>query len=346
MRALRYHTLGRPPEVLEVPRPTPTGRQVLLRVLAAGMCHTDLYFMSLPPERVPFAVPLTLGHEAMGLVESVGPEVRSRDLDADLTYAVYGPWGCGTCPVCLLGQENYCPRAAELKIRPPGLGAQGAMAEYLLVDDPRHLVATGTLDPRQAVALTDAGLTPYHAIRGELDRLAPGATAVVIGVGGLGHMAVQLLRVLTSVDVIAVDRLADKRALATDAGAHHVLDSDEHTAAAIRELTGGSGADVIFDVTGSQQTTALALASCKVNGSIVVIGAGGGTVGIGMGATAYGIRARSVYWGSLPELGQVIALAERELIRVETEHFPLDDGPSAYERLARHEVRGRGVLLP
>lgn len=99
---------------------------------------------------------------------------------------------------------------------PPGLGSPGAMAEYMIVDDPRHLVPLGDLDPGQNVSLTDAGLTPYHAIQIVLHKLVPGSTVVVIGAGGLGHVAIQILRSLTAAEVVALDIADDKVTLATD----------------------------------------------------------------------------------------------------------------------------------
>lgn len=175
----------------------------------------------------------------MGTVAALGDGVNG--LSVGDPVAVYGPWGCGTCVKCAEGKENYCLRAKELGITPPGLGSPGAMAEYMIVDDPRHLVPLGGLDPVQAVPLTDAGLTPYHAVKRSLPKLVPGATAVVIGTGGLGHVAIQLLRAMTAVRVIALDVTEDKLALARAVGAHETVLSDKAAAARIRELTGGSG---------------------------------------------------------------------------------------------------------
>jgi propanol-preferring alcohol dehydrogenase len=118
---------------------------------------------------------------------------------------VYGTWGCGMCWHCAQGMENYCSRAAELGIRPPGLGAPGALAEYMIVDSVRHLVPIGDLNPTTAVPLTDAGLTPYHAIKRSMAKLRAGSTAVVTGSGGLGHIAIQLLRHLSPARVVALD---------------------------------------------------------------------------------------------------------------------------------------------
>lgn len=344
MRALQYVAIGEPPVLVDIPRPTPSHGQVLVRVLAAGMCHTDLYFMGLPAEQLPFDLPLTLGHECVGVVDEVGSGVRG--VEPGQRVAVYGAWGCGTCGPCRVGEENYCLRAAAEDIRPPGLGVPGAMAEYMIIDDARHLIPIGDLDPVDAVALTDAALTPFHAIRDDIRRLGPASTAVVVGVGGLGHVAVQILRALTATTVVAVDHSDDKRELASSVGAHHTLPSDELTSDAILELTGGVGADVVLDFVGSSSTTELAAAAVRINGSITVVGAGGGRVPVGLGSTKYGVRARSTYWGTIPDLHEVIALARRGLIRVTNERFSLADGPQVYERLARGEISGRAVLVP
>ncbi|MBC7630616.1 NAD(P)-dependent alcohol dehydrogenase [Aeromicrobium sp.] len=344
MRALQYTAIGQPPEILDIDRPTPAAGQVLLRVSAAGLCHSDAFIMGLSATDYVYGLPLTLGHEGVGTVAELGEGatgVRVGDV-----VAVYGPWGCGQCVPCSRGEENYCLRAAELGITPPGLGAPGAMAEYMLVDDPRHLVPIKGLDPVQVVSLTDAGLTPYHAIKQELDLLQPGSTAVVIGAGGLGHVAVQILRAICSTTVIALDISDEKLDLATKIGAHHVLRSDTEASAAIHELTDGVGADVVLDFVGSQATLEIARTSVRVNGSIVIVGIGGGLLPSGFFSTPFGVRVRNPYWGTRDELVEVLELARTGQIHVEVEKFGLDDGPKAYERLHAGTIRGRAVLVP
>ncbi len=344
MRAVQFHTEGQPPAVVDVPRPRPSNQQVLLEVVAAGLCHTDLHFMSLPAERRPFGLPATLGHECVGVVAETGP--HAPPLDRGRPVALFGAWGCGKCPPCERGAENYCVRASNNGIRPPGLGAPGVLAEYVLVDHARHLVPIDGLDPVSAVALTDAALTPYHAIRGEVDRLPVGSTALVLGIGGLGHVAVQLVFALTDATIVAVDVRARQLDLARTLGAHHVLQAGPHVADAIRDLTRGVGADVVFDCAGTPDTTALAVAASRVDGSVVVIGAGGGNVPVAIGRTPYGMRARSTYWGGLHELREVVELARSGVIRIETEVHPLEETPAAYVRLASGQVAGRAVVIP
>ncbi|NUR43439.1 MAG: NAD(P)-dependent alcohol dehydrogenase [Streptomyces sp.] len=344
MKALQYRTIGAPPEVVTVPDPEPGPGQVLLKVTAAGVCHSDIAVMSWPAEGFPYDLPLTLGHEGVGTVAALGAGVSGvREGDS---VAVYGPWGCGTCAKCAEGKENYCLRAEELGIRPPGLGAPGSMAEYLLVDDPRHLVPLDGLDPVAAVPLTDAGLTPYHAIKRSLPKLVPGSTAVVIGAGGLGHVAIQLLRALTPARVIALDVGEDKLRLAREVGAHEAVLSDAGAADAVRALTGGLGAEAVFDFVGAEPTVRTAGAVAAVEADVTIVGIGGGTLPVGFGHLPFEVSVTAPYWGSRGELIEVLGLARAGAVSVHTETYSLDEAPLAYERLHAGKVNGRAVILP
>ncbi|MFI7350898.1 NAD(P)-dependent alcohol dehydrogenase [Streptomyces sp. NPDC049936] len=344
MKALQYRTIGAPPEVVTVPDPEPGPGQVLLKVTAAGVCHSDIAVMGWPAEAFPYELPLTLGHEGVGTVAALGAGVTG--LTEGDAVAVYGPWGCGICAKCAEGKENYCLRADALGIRPPGLGRPGSMAEYLLVDDARHLVPLDGLDPVAAVPLTDAGLTPYHAIKRSLPKLVPGSTAVVIGAGGLGHVAVQLLRALTSARVVALDVAEDKLRLAREVGAHEVVLSDAKAADAVRELTGGLGAEAVFDFVGVAPTVRTAGAVAAVEGDVTLVGIGGGSLPVGFGVLPFEVSVTAPYWGSRSELIEVLDLARSGAVSVHTETYTLDDAPLAYERLHAGEVNGRAVILP
>ncbi|MCX5337278.1 MULTISPECIES: NAD(P)-dependent alcohol dehydrogenase [unclassified Streptomyces] len=345
MKAVQYRRVGHAPEVVEVPVPEPGPGQVLLKVTAAGLCHSDLAVMGWPEEQFPYPLPMTLGHEGVGTVAAVGSGVTAVAEGDDV--AVYGPWGCGRCHNCAQGKENCCPRAAGLGILPPGLGSPGALAEYMLVDSPRHLVPLNGLDPVQAAPLTDAGLTPYHAIRKSLPKLVPGSTAVVIGVGGLGHLAVQLLRALTPARVVALDVSKEKLELARTVGAHEPLLSDGAAAPRVRELTGGTGADVVLDFVGAEATLAVAAASVAVEGDVTIVGIGGGTLAVGFGGgLPFEVSASFPYWGSRPELMEVVELARQGLVSSHVETFTLDEAPTAYERLHAGDINGRAVVLP
>ncbi|WP_299539208.1 NAD(P)-dependent alcohol dehydrogenase [uncultured Streptomyces sp.] len=344
MKAVQYRAVGAAPEVVDIPKPVPGPGQVLLKVTAAGVCHSDIAVMSWSADELTYDLPLTLGHEGVGIVAELGDGAEGFEIgDA---VAVYGPWGCGTCVNCAEGRENYCLRAADLGINPPGLGNPGAMAEYMIVDNTRHLVPIGDLDPVKTVSLTDAGLTPYHAIKRSLPKLLPGATAVVIGTGGLGHVAIQLLRAMTAVRVIALDVSEDKLALARAVGAHETVISDENAAAKVRELTGGIGAKVVFDFVGVPPTVATAGAVASIDSDVTIVGIGGGLLPVGFGVLPFATSVTAPYWGSRKELAEVLELAHAGSVDVHVETYSIDEAPLAYERLHAGKINGRAVILP
>lgn len=347
MQALQYTQVGAPPQVVDIPKPSPGPGEVLLKVTAAGVCHSDEFVMGLGEDEYAAAgypLPLTLGHEGAGVVAELGAGVEH--LAVGDAVAVYGPWGCGRCHHCAEGKENYCTNAVAEGIKPPGLGSPGSMAEYMIVDDPRHLVPLGDLDPVENVSLTDAGLTPFHAIKSSLPKLGAGSYAVVIGAGGLGHVGIQILRAISATTVIALDVSDEKLALATEVGAHHTVISDDSAADSIRDITGGLGADAVFDFVGAQPTIDTALACAAVEADISIVGIGGGSATIGFGTVAYDVAVRIPYWGSRAELIEVLDLARSGHIGVEVQRYSLDEAPRAYEALAAGTVRGRAVIVP
>ena len=345
MDAVQLTAWKQDPEIRSVEEPDAGPGQVLVRVAGAGVCHSDLHLIhDFEAGMVPFEPPFTLGHENAGWVDSLGDGVTG--LEVGEPVAVYGPRGCGRCVRCLQGMENYCAHLAELTAMAPGLGSDGGMAPLLLVEDPRHLVSLGDLDPVQAAPLTDAGLTPYHAIKRSLHLMVPGSTVVVIGVGGLGHMAVQLLGTLCAATVIAVDTRASALELAASSGAEHTVEAGEQAAAEIMDLTGGLGADVVLDVVGSESSMALAVASSRSLGHITLVGIAGGAYPFSFFTVPYEASMASTYWGSIPELVEVLALAAQGRVRAEVETVGLTDAVAAYDRLARGEVDGRLVVVP
>ncbi|HMS75246.1 NAD(P)-dependent alcohol dehydrogenase [Gordonia sp. (in: high G+C Gram-positive bacteria)] len=345
MKAIQFIAPGQPPELREVDKPPPGPGRVLLKIPAAGACHSDDFGLNAPAGAFSYPLPMTLGHEGVGIVAEVGSGVR---LSEGTAVAVYGPWGCGACYRCAQGQENYCLNAAEMSITPPGLGTDGAMADYLLIDNARHLVPLGDLDPVTSVALTDAGLTPYHAIKPSLAKLVGGTTAVVIGAGGLGHVGIQLLRALTPSRIIAVDVTEEKLAFAREVGAHETVLSNADTVAEVRKITGKQGATAVFDFVGYQPTIDIAMGVVGVLGDVVIVGLGDGVAAakVGFFSQPYEVSVRSPYWGTRGELIEVLDLARDGVLDVEVERFSLDDGLEAYRRLAANDLRGRAVVVP
>lgn len=348
MRALRLVSWKSEPVFEDVPEPTAGSGQVVVRIGGAGVCHSDLHLMhEFEAGALPWGPPFTLGHENAGWVHQLGEGVTG--LRVGQPVAVYGPWGCGRCERCRLGIETYCEDLAHAPVPGGGggLGADGGMTELMLVPDARLLVPLPDgLEPVTAAPLTDAGLTPYHAVRRSWPKLDPTATAVVIGVGGLGHLAVQILRATTGARIIAVDQRPEALALATAVGADQVLTSGPDTAAEVKEATNGRGADVVLDFVGIEATIATAVGSARQMGDVTVVGIGGGTFPFSFFSIPYEVSLQTTYWGTRPELAEVLALAARGLLRPKVTTYPLDDGPQAYRDLQAGSIEGRAVIVP
>ncbi len=343
MRALRMVGFGREPELMEVADPTPGPGEVVIKVGGAGACHSDLHVLYELDASSVWPMPMTLGHETAGWVHALGAGVDGvSEGDA---VAVYGAWGCGVCARCAVGVENYCERPSV--VGGGGLGLDGGMADYLLVPHQRHLVALPDgLDPVVAAPLTDAGLTPYHAIRRSWPKLTPDATCVLIGVGGLGHVGVQIARATTAAQVIAVDVKPEALELARKVGAHHAVLSNDSAAAAIWDLTGGRGADVVLDFVGTTPTMNLARAAARVMGDVTIVGIGGGEIPLGFFSQPYEVSIATTYWGSRPELAELLALAASGQVSTERTVYSLDDAARAYCDLRDGTVTGRAVVVP
>jgi alcohol dehydrogenase, propanol-preferring len=342
MKAVRYVEAGRPPAIVDLPKPTPGPGEVLLRVAGAGVCHSDLHVL----DHLSIPVSFTLGHENAGHVAALGAGVTGwKEGDA---VAAYGPWGCGRCHKCQTSAENYCEQHASQRAPGGGLGLDGGMAEYMIVPSPRLLVSLGKLDPVKAAPLSDAALTPYHAIKAALPWLTPDADVVVIGIGGLGHMAVQILKALTPARLIACDIDDEKLAHARALGADHTVNSRDSKQAfeAIRGLVGARGAAVALDFVGAQPTIDLCAGIVGRGSRLTIVGLGGGTLHYAPNKPPYGCEVSVPFWGTRTELMEVIALAEAGRIKADVETFPLEDAIDVYQCLREGRIRGRAVLVP
>ena len=343
MKALRLtspHTI----ELVDVPRPEPGPGEVLIRVGAAGACHSDLHILDAPEGAFP--LPLTLGHENAGWVEALGAGVTGWNKgDA---VAIYGIIGCGQGRACRRGRDNEC---RNVPLGGIGLSRDGGMAEFVTAPA-KQLIPIDDLDVAIAAPLTDAALTPYHAIELARDVLLPGTTAVVIGVGGLGHMAIQILEATSAVRVIAVDTNDEALELAGRLGAEHTVKSDAEAATFIRELVGPApgGADAVFDFVAVDQTLALGASVVSTGGRFMMVGLGGGTITLKPDVANIGIPMETSvmvpFWGTRAELAEVIALARAGSITAHIETFGLERAAEAYEKMRSGTLRGRAVITP
>ena len=342
MSAYRMAGWGRPVELVDVPVPVPQGPEVLVEVKAVGLCHSDLFVMSCDAGVLPYDLPLTLGHEVAGRVVAVGDVANSSLLGRD--GVVHGVWSCGECHNCRRGQDNRCV-ALDGRVG-CGLGRDGGLAEYVLVPDARHFVTATGVPPTVLAPLADAGLTAYHAIRQHRDALVGDSTALVIGVGGLGHLAVQILRATTSARVVACDPRPEARALADRLGAHHTAMSVDDAIAGLA-ATGLAGADVVLDFVGSNDTMRAGAAALVPGGRLVVVGGARGSMAVGKGLDLpLGWQVSAPFWGPREDLVAVVELAEQGLLDPVVEEVSFGEVPEAYARLRAGRVTGRLVVVP
>ena len=340
MRAYQMVKPGTMPQIVEVPIPQPGPGQIRLRTAGAGLCHSDL--LVIHAEKPIFPIPSTIGHEATGWIDEVGSGVEG--FTQGEAYGVYFPWGCGRCPPCSSGRENVCDNSAHTIGF--AMGQDGGMADYILVDSVRHLVPLEKLDPVAAAPLMCAGITTYHAINQSLPLLNPGSTAVLIGIGGLGHLAIQLIKLLSPASIIAIDTQEDKRNQAITLGADHALAPSDQTSAFIRDLTGGLGARVVLDLVGNDATLALGASILAQGGLLQIVGVGGGTLPLRFHEMPRDASISVPYAGSIGDLRSVVKLAEIGLIHAEVRQIDFQALSDTYALMSSGLLRGRAVLVP
>jgi propanol-preferring alcohol dehydrogenase len=346
MKSYRIVEWGRPAEFMDMPIPAPGPGEVLIRMRGAGLCRSDLDIIGARPGSEPYATAIpagfTLGHENAGQVEFCGDGVN--DLKPGSNVAVHNMHHCGNCEFCHLGHEQNCASYARRSIgMTRGVGIDGGLAEFMVVPR-RELVQLGTVDPVTVAPLTDAGVTSYRAVKSALNRLHPGSTALVIGIGGLGAYAIQFLKLLSPAIVFAVDRAERRLADARRFGAHHSLIADARSAEAIMDLSGGRGADLVIDLVGSDATLALAAAVSRPQGRIVLVGLEGGTLLVGWGKLATTCEFAISLGSTMSDLREVCQLAAGGRLVIDYEPFAFDDVETAFTRLREGLLNGRAVI--
>lgn len=346
MTAYRIVAWEQAPRFQEVAVPEPGPGQVLVEVAGNGLCHSDETMGQIPAaigEAIGWRVPFTLGHEVAGRVAALGSGID--DLAIGDAVAAVSPTSCGRCAVCIRGRDALCVHGNAGR----GYGRDGGLARYVLVASRREILPLGGLDPVLAGPLTDAGATSQHAVRRVLPHLAPGAVAVVLGAGGLGSFAVQLLRAQSGATVVAVDPNGTRRAYVSELGAHRVLDGvDGDTVGDLRTLGGGGGVDVVLDFVGIDTTIAAGMSALRAGGAFGLVGAGRGAAPKGalMSLLPHDGVAFTFQRSDIADALDVMALAESGALRVDVDLYPLSRVAEAYEDLHAGRLRGRAVITP
>jgi 6-hydroxycyclohex-1-ene-1-carbonyl-CoA dehydrogenase len=340
MKAAVFDGPHQPLRLEERPTPTPGPGEILVRVAACGVCHTDLHYLDhgVPTFKPP---PLVLGHEPSGHVAALGPGTnRWKEGDRVLLPAVYG---CGQCRQCRLGRENICERMVMF-----GNHVEGAYAEYVLAPAKDALPLPPEVPLVEGAIIADATTTPYHAVvnRG---RVQPGDAVVVFGCGGIGLNLVQIAAAVGA-QVVAVDVVDEKLRLACEFGALATVNPRqvERLDKELRRLTGG-GADVAFEAIGNPATQAQAFGAVRPGGRFVVVGFSDTPMTLETGRLMFreievigSLGCRAVDYPRVIELVRQGKIRVTELV---TARFALDDINLAFDRLRRGEGI-RSVVVP
>jgi propanol-preferring alcohol dehydrogenase len=350
MKSYEVCQCGAPLELREQATPEPTGSEVLLRVLAAGVCHSDIHFWEgvydlgggkqLKLTDRGMTLPLTMGHETVGEVVAFGPEVnRLKTGDRRLVF----PWiGCGECKVCQRGEEQLC-----LKPRFLGVFRPGGYSDYIMVPHPRYLLDIGDMPAEQAAPLACSGVTAYGALR-KVGGALQTEPLLIIGAGGLGLMCLAILKSLGGHGAIVLDIDAAKREAAKEAGALAVIDANAPDVVKQVQDAAGGGVWAAVDFVGAGSTVRVGIDCLTKGGKLIVVGLFGGEVTIPtLYIPAKAMTLQGSYTGSLAELAELLDLVRHvPLPLIPVQRRPLDEAYAALTDLKEGKVIGRVVLAP
>jgi alcohol dehydrogenase, propanol-preferring len=335
-------------EDIKVPQITPD--QVLVRVGGVGICYTDLELIDGYFENIfQMQFPLTPGHEIAGVVAGVGDQVpATAQLAMGDQVVVAGGWGDGTCRQCRRGNEQLCEHASY-----PGFGPPGGYAEYIAVPYRQLIRLSKRLKWEELAPLTDAGVTPYRALKKlrAAGVLGPDRVVAVIGTGGLGGYAVQYAKLLSAgATVVVFDRNEEKLVLARKRGADVAINTHGKSVADIEaELvrsTGTRRVDGILDCVGAEETLRMAFGLLDKGGVLVNVGLMGRRIDVPLFPTVGGeLTYHGSNWANYVDLQEVVSLAQQGKIQHSLERVRLQDVNAALERLRAGEIIGRAVIV-
>ncbi|WP_174537360.1 alcohol dehydrogenase AdhP [Micromonospora chalcea] len=336
MRASVVTAFDRPMEITERPVPEVGPGEILVRVEASGLCHTDIHAArgEWPVKPTPPFVP---GHEGVGLVEQVGPGVTEHAVGDRVALPWLG-WACGTCAYCVTGWETLCESQ-----RNTGYSIDGAHAEYAVASARYAVRVPDGVDPFEAAPLTCAGVTTYKAVK--VAGVRPGERVAIFGIGGLGHLAQQYAQIFGA-ETVAVDVTAEKLELATSLGAAHTVDAA--TTDPVERITALGGVDVAIVLAASPRVIEQAHRSLRRGGRLVLVSLpADNAITLPVFETVLkGIAVLGSIVGTRADLAEVFALHAAGRTRVVYETRKLDDINDAVDDVLAGRVAARLVLQP
>lgn len=344
MKAARLHEYDAGLTLDDVPQPTAQGpHDVVVRIGGAGVCRTDLHVIEQVWRDIQDAdgglLPYTLGHENAGWVEEIGSAVTTvAPGDPVILHPLVT---CGVCAGCRRGEDMYCSNG-----RFPGLSSDGGFAEYLLSNERALIRLDPSLEPAAVAPLADAGITAFRAVKKAVPHLQAGSKTVVIGAGGLGHIAIQALKALSSTEVIVVDTSTAALDLAREVGADLVVDANDDPVTAVRDLAGGEGVHAVIDFVAEHGTTAQGPNMLRQGGTYYVVGYGGRVDLPALQVIFSEISVVGSLVGNYTELSELMALAAAKKVTLHAQTYALSEVNEALDDLHHGRVRGRAVLVP
>ncbi|GAB3686404.1 NAD(P)-dependent alcohol dehydrogenase [Salinarchaeum chitinilyticum] len=346
MQAARLHEytddVSKGLSIEEIDRPELAGsNDVLVDVTGAGWCQTDNHIIEgMWEEYVPQPLPMTLGHENAGIVAETGEEVELvEEGDPVICHPVQT---CGTCRPCRLGETMYCENQAF-----NGLTTDGGFADYLLTGERSVIPLPSGVDPIDIAPHADAGITAYHAAKKAVDELNPGDHALIVGIGGLGHIGVQCLDAMSAARITAVDVKDEALELAAELGADHTVNPrSDDVEAFVDDVTDGVGVAQVLDFVGADETTAYAPEVTAAGGDHHVIGYGGHVHEPAQSLVNGEFSFVGNIVGRYAELQELVALVEQGDVELRTSRYDLEDVNEVAERLEHGEIEGRAVITP
>ena len=350
MKSARITKIKEKLSITELADPKPRDTQVVVRIEAAGVCHSDLHLWEggyvgpqgkmLKVEDRGVKFPLTPGHEISGKVEAIGESVTGIEVgDRVVVY----PWiGEGSCPACIGGEENLCDSPKTV-----GIYRDGGYSHLVLVPNYRYLVKIGDLDIESSASLACSGLTAYNAVKKA--KTDPGEHIVIIGAGGLGLMSIQIAKAITNSRIIVVDVDDKKLDEAKKLGAHETVNSGQiEPVQGIKNLTNMQGAEAVIDFVNNSRTAPNSVDMLRKRGKLIMVGLFGGALELNLPLIPLrGYTLTGAYTGSYYDLVELINLAKMGLIKsVVSKRYELEQVNEALDDLRNGKIIGRAVLKP
>jgi D-arabinose 1-dehydrogenase len=319
----------------------PQGSQVIIKILAAGMCGTDLGISRGIELKPGFKLPMVLGHENVGEIVSTSDLVQ--DYSIGDRVAVYPAWGCGKCRWCRGGFPNLCP----YQTTPGQTGYNGGYAKYMLVPDYKWLYRIGSLDPVHVAPLVDAGTTSLGAVKKVVSAVSPVSTVIINGIGGLATYTVQVMKaIMPTVNVIAVSRKDEHLDFARKLGADLAVKPSE-LRETVSRVTDGEGAQGAIDLVSSNDTVQMLNSVLSVNGKLVLVGAYGKSGNIDVFQTmVYQHSIGGSNYGTYQDMIDVIKMYSMKRIKSYVVERRLEDANAGLEAISSGTVLGRQVIVP